>query len=629
MPPLRSLLPLVAAATFILSPVAFDQSARGDDKPAEADKAAAKPADEKAEAAKPADPAKKVGIALITIKGDYAEGPQAAGLFATLTETLREGLARLEKAKDDDRVGAVILTFDDPDLGWGQVNEFRAAIKAVRAKGKPVYAWFSQPDTKAYLVASACDKVYVPESGLLLTMGLRAEVTFFKNLLDRLDVKAEMMRVGKFKSAAEPFTRTEMSEPFRQEMTELLDDLWSQMVSAVAEDRGLSKEQVEAAIDAGPLTASAAKAAKLVDGFAYEDELPGLIDKALGAAGHKLGKDYGKKKLDADFSGLTGFIELMNLIAGIDQPESAAAGDKIALIYATGAIVTGKSEQGFTGGATLGSETLIKAIEKARDDDDVKAVVLRVDSPGGSAVASDLIWHALNTLKAKKPLVASMGNVAGSGGYYISMNADAIVAEPGTITGSIGVVGGKLAFGGLLDKVGVTTSVVARGKNSGALSILTGFSDSERAAMQRMLDEIYGQFTTKAAEGRHMPVEKLREVAEGRIFSGARAKEIGLVDRIGTLDDAVALAKEKAVAKGSLGKDADPGLLILPKPRSPLEELFGPLDASASVRSSAARSSLLGLLPPDLADALSGLDAIDLLARERVLTVMPFTIRVR
>jgi protease-4 len=223
-----------------------------------------------------------------------------------------------------------------------------------------------------------------------------------------------------------------------------------------------------------------------------------------------------------------------------------------------------------------------------------------------------------------------MGYVAGSGGYYISMGADAIVAEPSTITGSIGVVGGKVAFDGLLKKVGVTTSVVSRGKNSGTLSVLSGFTDSERAAMQNMLDEIYKIFTTKAAEGRDMKVEDLEKLARGRIYTGERAKKIGLVDETGTLADATEIAKSKARERGLLGKDEDPGLMILPKAKSPLEELFGPIggDASAALEASALIKAAAAA-SPELAETLGGLGVVELLARERVVTLMPFQVRVK
>ena len=271
------------------------------------------------------------------------------------------------------------------------------------------------------------------------------------------------------------------------------------------------------------------------------------------------------------------------------------------------------------GDESMGSTTMIKAIRQARDDATVKAVVLRVDSPGGSALASDLMWHELETLDGKKPFVVSMGDVAASGGYYIAMGADRIFAEPGTLTGSIGVVGGKLAFEKFYEKIGITTSVVQRGKNSGVLSMTTPFSDAERDTMQKMLNDIYAQFTTKAAAGRKMDVEKLEKMARGRVYTGAQALQLGLIDEIGTLADAIAHAKKAA------GLDPEQKLerLDLPKPISPFEQLFGPADPGAASLK-AASSAWLRRLPPEVSDSLKGLEVYELLARERVLTVMPY-----
>ena len=627
--PLSAFLFALAASIATLLPHARLTQAAAEAEPAQTKPAAseqtAQPNNAKQNNAKQTDAKqnqKAIGVAVIELTGDYPEGPPAAGIFAQLKETLREGLARLDKAAKDDRVAAVILKIDDPTLGWAKVHEFRMAIAAVRAAGKPVYAWVAEPTNGSYMVATACDKIYMPESGTLMLLGLHAEVTFYKNLFDKLDVQADVLRVGEFKNAAEPFTRTEMSAPFRKELEELLDDFYAELVAAIASGRGLEKAAVDHIIDNAPLMAADAKTAGLIDGLAYEDALTDIIKDDLKAGSVKVGKEYGKKKLDADFSGLSGFIELMNLIAGVEQKTAKTSAPKIALIYASGAIMTGKSNSDLLGSATLGSETLVKAIEKARDDESVKAIVLRIDSPGGSALASDLMWHALESAKAKKPLIASMGDVAASGGYYIAMGADKIFAEPATVTGSIGVVGGKLAVRGLLEKVGVTTSVVARGDNSGAMSILTGFSESERKAMQKLLDAIYDQFTRKAAAGRGMPLDKLEPLARGRIYSGSRAKTLGLIDEVGTLSDALAKAKSAARDKGLLEKDAEPELLLLPKPGSPLEQLFGPLEASAS-------AGPLSMLPVELQESLSGLQIINLLARERTLTVLPFTLRIR
>ncbi len=561
----------------------------------------------------------------IELKGGYAEGPQMMGLFGDVSESLAEAIGRLDKAAKDDAVTGVVLKIDGPSIGRGKLNEFRQAISRVKAKGKKVVAYLDSAGSGDYLVAAGCDEVVMPESGVLMLLGVRSEVSFYKNLFDFLGVKAEMLRVGEYKSAAEPYSRTEMSKEFREELEQVLGDFYDQMVEQVATGRGLTADKVKAAIDNGPHTANAAKELGLITRVAYEDELTGILKGDKADATIKLAKRYGMKKIDTDFSGIAGMMKMMNMLMGLEPQTRRSFNPKIAVIHATGMIMPGASSSDFLGDSTLGSDTLVKAIEKASSDTTVKAIVLRVDSPGGSALASDLIWRALE--KVEKPIVASMGDVAGSGGYYIAMGADTIFAEPGTITGSIGVVGGKIALEGLFNKVGITTSVVSRGKNSGILSTSSGFTDSERAAMTKLLLDIYKQFTEKAAKGRKMEYAALEKLARGRIYSGATAVKLGLVDKLGTLEDAVEHAKQLA----KLGPDDKVERLILPKPTSPLESLLGPLNPEEQTRVSADSALFLALqtLSPDLADDLRNAWQINKLARESRLMLMPFTIRIR
>ncbi len=561
----------------------------------------------------------------IEIKGGYPEGAQMPGLFGDVTEGLSDGIARLDKAAADDDLAGVLLRISGPSIGWAKLNEFRQAIGRVRARDKKVYAWLASGQSMDYLLAAACDEVIMPESGVLTLLGLRAEVSFYKNLFDKLDVKADMLRIGEFKSAAEPFTRTEMSSQFRLEMEAILDDYFRQMVDAVVRGRKLNRAQVVAAIDSGPHTAVAAKKLGLIDRVAYDDELAKIIQAASAGAALTITHRYAKKRRDTDFSGFGGFVKLLNLMMGVPPSQRRSLNPRIAVIHANGVIMTGKSTADLFGGEVLGSETLVKAIRKADADDKVKAIVLRVDSPGGSALASDLIWRALKA--TDKPVVASMGDVAASGGYYIAMGADTIFAEPGTLTGSIGVVGGKVALSGLFDKIGITTSVISRGKNSGAMSALNVFTDDERRAMMKLLGEIYRQFTEKAARGRKMPYAQLEKLARGRVYTGRMAQKLGLVDKLGTLDDAVEYAKRLAGLKPEDKIDR----LILPPPVSPLEQLFGPLDSDARAGAAQSRALLQTVrsVSPELAEQLGAAHVINLLAREGRLTLMPFRLRVK
>ncbi len=568
---------------------------------------------------------KKLSVAHIEITGGYSEGVSVPGLFGDVVETLGSGLQRLDKAARDESLDAVILHISDPSIGWAKLNELRVGIQKLRAKGRKVYAWMESADTKGYLIAAACDQIVLPESGMLMLPGLRAEVSFYKNLFDKLSIEPQMLRVGEFKSAAEPYSRSEMSPAFREEMEAILDDYYRQIVETISVGRKLTPEQVKGIIDTGLHTAADAKKLGLIDVVGYEDAIESLIKGDDKTAEVKITKGYGKKKIDTDFSGFTGMAKMMNLMMGVEPTTRKSTAPKIAVINATGAIMSGASSTDmFFGEQTMGSTTMIKAIRQARDDSTVKAVVLRVDSPGGSALASDLMWHELEALDGKKPFIVSMGDTAASGGYYIAMGADRIFAEPGTLTGSIGVVGGKIAFEKFYEKIGITTSVVMRGKNSGVLSPTTAFSETERTAMQKMLNDIYAQFTTKAAAGRKMDVEKLEKMARGRVYTGAQALQLGLVDELGTLADAIAFAKKSA------GIDPDTKLerLDLPKPTSPFESLFGPIDPS-STSLGVTGTALLKSLPEEVASQLRGLSIYDLLAKERVLTVLPYRVQVK
>ncbi len=567
---------------------------------------------------------KKLTVAHLELKGGYSEGTEGVGLFSEAVESLGDILQRLKKASTDDTLEAVVLHIESPHIGWAKLNEIRVAISKIRQKGRKVYAWLESADTKDYLLASACDQIVIPESGMLMLPGLRAEISFYKNLFDMLSIQPEMLRVGEFKSAAEPYSRSEMSPAFREEMEAIIDDYYRQIVEMVATSRKLTEDQVKAIIDTGLFSAEDAKKAGLIDHVAYEDHIVATIKGDRKEVEVKLSKGYGKKKIDTDFSGFAGMAKMMNMLMGVEPSTAKSTKPKIAVISAVGPIMSGASRADFFGDESMGSTTMIKAIRQARDDASVKAVVLRVDSPGGSALASDLMWHELETLEGKKPFVVSMGDTAASGGYYIAMGADRIFAEPGTLTGSIGVVGGKLALDKFYAKVGITTSVVQKGKNAGVLSTTKPWTDAERDAMQKMMNDIYAQFTKKAATGRKMDYEKLEKMARGRVYTGSQALKLGLVDELGTLDEAIAYAKKAA----GLDPESKTDRLNLPKPVSPFEALFGPIDPAARVGANLAKA-WLDRLPSEFAAQLRSLEVYDLLAREKVLTVMPYRLLVK
>lgn len=559
--------------------------------------------------------AKKFSLAVLTLKEDYPEGNAAAGLFGELKPHLREVLNRMDKIAKDEKVNGLVLKLRSPQLGLGKVDEVRGAIGRLRAAGKKVYADVESVTTKDYLIAAACDEIVMPPSGELLITGLQAEITFFKGLFDKLGIQADFIQMGAYKGASEPFTRTEMSPEFRGQFEKVIDDYYDQLVTTIAKDRKLDVGQVKDLIDEGLLSASRAKETRLIDRVAYEDEFRKQLETETGSAEVALIKDYGKKKVDADLSGLAGFMKLMELMMGVETQTRSGKLDKIAVIYAVGPIMESEqSESELFESQAVTSDGIIKAIRQAEEDTKVKGIVLRVDSPGGSALASDLIWREV--IKAKKPLVASMGNTAASGGYYISMGADKILAEPGTLTGSIGVVGGKLALKGLFSKIGVTTDIISRGKNSGTFSPTQPFTDTEREAWKRLMGDIYRQFTTKAAEGRKMDVAKLENLAGGRVFTGRMAVANGLVDKLGTLEDAIVEAKTMAGLKA----DEKVDLLILPKPRNFLEQLLEGPQLESELRSMVTSS----LLPGEMQAVLRTAATWQKLFQRPMNTVLPY-----
>jgi protease-4 len=576
--------------------------------------AATAPADDKASPPEPE--AKEVQLARIAISGGLPEAPTQSGLFGQLQKNLRDTLQRLEKAAGDDSISGVVLELDGARLGRARIGEVRAAIARTRAAGKTVYARLDSGEAADYLLASACDEIVMPPSATLTLPGVRMEITFYKGLLDKLGVEADFLHIGAYKGAAEPLTRKSLSPEVRRNLTAIVDDYYDQMVHTIAADRDLEPKRVKELIDQGLFTARQAEEAGLIDRVAYRDQLQTTLRDHLKAEEVKVVADYGEKKVEEDFSGTMGMFKLLGALLGGSNDEKKSDGKKIAVVYAVGAITTGESETGMFGSKTLGADTLIAALKKADESDNVAAIVLRVDSPGGSALASDLIWREVERID--KPIIASMGDTAASGGYYISMGADKIYAGEGTLTGSIGVVGGKLVLGGLLDKLGVATEVISRGKNSGMFASTDRFTDAERKAMRGMMEETYEQFTTKAAQGRHMELDQLKKLAGGQVWTGRMAKQNGLIDEIGTLKDALAAAKKAA----GIEPDEKIEIVELPKPTSFLESLLGGDD---DVSLSLKLDTPLARLRPHLQQAA----ALRAVFRDKIAVVLPFRVRVK
>jgi protease IV len=558
---------------------------------------------------------KKAKVVCFSLHGEYPEAPAGADLFSEIRPTLSSVVGRIDAAAKDKDVAAVWFKLEGLSVGRGKINELRAAIARLRKAHKPVYAELVTAEPGEYLVASACDEVFMPESGTLIIPGVRAEMMFFKGLLDKIGVEFDALKMGKYKGALEPFTRRDMSQPLRESLESLVDDFYNDMSANIAADRKTNDVMVKSLMDHGFFTAEGAKKAGLIDQVMYDDQFQAWLQKKLGAASLDIVTNYKQKSVETDFSGIGGLVKFMEMLTGGKPSESTDKKQKIAVVYAVGTIMEGKSSSSVLGESALGSKTLVAALRKAAENSSVVAVVLRIDSPGGSATASDLIWR--ETVRMKKPLIASMGDVAGSGGYYIAMGANKIYAEPGTLTGSIGVIGGKVVLKGLFEKLGLNTEVISRGANSGSMSPTQSFTPEERRMWTDLLQDVYHQFVDKAAKGRKMPYDKLEELAQGRVYSGLTAKKIGLVDELGTLHDAIAAAKSAA----GLKPDAAVELLILPEPKTIFEQLFGDNDADAEAD---ARAIL-----PNPIDVLVPMKTIRQFFAEPVLLWMPFKVDIR
>jgi len=557
---------------------------------------------------------KTVRVVEVRLEGDIAEQRQMEPLLGPREHLLHEFTASIRKAAKDDEVQAILLHLNHPTLGLAKLQELRDALEEVKAARKRVYCYLEACSNTDYALACSAHRICAAPGGMILLTGMRAEATFLKGLLDWAGIQAEIIHFGKHKSAGEPLTRDSMSEEHRAVLNELLDDLYAQFVALVASGRNLPEIKVKEAIDGGPYCAKDARIFHLIDEVSYFDQFIESIGKDLGGkvtlvkGYHRLG-DRG-----TDFSE----VNLFTFFAALKPKPDIPATDrpKIAIVYASGMIAEGESAL-LPGGVVTAAE-MRKAFEAIRANPTVRAVVLRVDSPGGSALVSDLIWREVErTRKAGKPVIASMSDVAGSGGYYIAMGADAIVAQPATITGSIGVLGGKLVLRGLYDKIGVKKEMLTRGRNAALFSDYSPFSDHERDRVKALMQDIYADFVHKAALGRKMPDEKMQALATGRVWTARTARELGLVDALGGLREAFDLAAAKA---GLKGKDVQP--VILPREKSFLEALFGSAGSAVEPASSALAPRLLHPARPYAA-------LLEALRDGNVLAVMPYLIEVR
>lgn len=485
----------------------------------------------------------------------------------------------------------LVLTLEGTEMSWARWRELRQRVEALEARGKPVVVYLrGSPSNGAFYVASAASRVVLHPAADLNLIGVAASLSTARGTLDLLGVQPQFVKRERYKSAPETFTHKEPSEASLEQTHALVDALYEELVERIAEGRELPRERVEALVDRGPLTPAEALENGLVDELRYPDQLDALLARL-----HR------------------GEVKVADLTR-MPQPRSAwEEPSQIALIYIDGVIVPGKSSSGgLLGPRATGSRTVVEALERAGESPLVRAVVLRVDSPGGSAFASDEIWHAVSRLRAKgKPVVVSMGGVAASGGYYVAAGADAIWAQPNTVTGSIGVYSGKMVVKELLEGVGVNQTVVVRGRNADILSPSVPWTDEQRERMQVLVDDVYDRFLDRVARGREMSVDEVDAVAGGRVWSGRDALETGLVDQLGGLQDAIQDARRRA----SLPEGRKVGLVTYGPGGNPFESLapsimtrlLGPF-AHPVAR---ARADLLGEVAEDVGRLTALLEPLD------------------
>lgn len=533
----------------------------------------------------------------VDLRLPFTASPQPLGLLDdpdSAVPLTTEMAHLIRSAGQDDKVLGIRAEMGGLNLGWAQVEELRQAFLDYRSTGKECKIWAEAYTNKEYYLASACNEVLAPEAGVFLVTGLSMTITYYADLFEELDIKPNFAHVGDFKSAVEPYERTGPSEAASEATNALLDSLYTAFIDGIAEGRQLTSQKVRDLLNNPPITPQGALEAGAIDAIQYRDQF--------------LMKD------NEDFE----FFHWRDFMSKISS-DTLINEHSIGVIYADGAIMNGSSGGSLFGGQSIGDHTLRRHIQRAIDED-VDALVLRISSPGGSGSASDAIWREMQRVKELNiPIVISMGDYAASGGYYISMIGDYVFAQPNTITGSIGVFGGKMNFSGLYDKVGMDLHTYQRGSFANLFSSTSDFSDAERAKYQEFLNGFYQVFITKAADGRNLTVEQIHEVAQGRVWTGTQALEHKLIDELGGLEDAIQKAAE-------LSGIQEYKIITIPQPKSVVEEFIEQLQGTRETRLSILEQTHL---PNQLTSTIQQAELIhQILESDPRVSMVPMTIDV-
>ncbi|MCX8159654.1 MAG: signal peptide peptidase SppA [Candidatus Saccharicenans sp.] len=515
---------------------------------------------------------------------DYSPSIPFLEFFPERTLSLFDIWMNLRKAARDSRIKAVVIKFGMLEADWAKMEELRQSVLAFRESGKPVIAYFEEsPEAdKEYYLATACNRIVLHPLGWLGINGLSAYVPFFKGALDRLGIRAEFEHIEEYKTAYNQFTETGFTPAHREMLLSIYEDIFNYYLKEIASARQKTPEEMRQLIDKGYFNGQEAVASGLVDELAYEDQ---LFQK----------------------SGLEKYRELTRITnekyASV-RPEGLGLnlGRKVALIFASGTILSGSAEQ-----VALGSETFSRWLRAAVKDRSIEAIIVRVDSPGGSAVGSDIIWHELVKARSEKPVIISMSGLAGSGGYWLSLGGHRIIAQPQTLTGSIGVIAGKFSFEGLMKKLGLTADRLVIGKNADALSVYRSFTPEERKILREEISYIYDQFLERVATARNLPLEEVERLGRGRVWTGRQAKDLKLVDDLGGLFQAMESARQLA----GIPPETELRLVVWPARRSLWDIILGRKTELARTGST---NELLS----------RAREMLEIFSRARIWTMMPF-----
>ncbi len=500
-------------------------------------------------------------LLVLNMKGIILDGPSnnpaVQRVLGEDAQTRQGVVNNIRKASHDPRIVGILLNFDGYGMTSSTALEIRDELLKFKDTGKKIFAYMEGPGKRSYFLASPAHKIYMPPPGNVYLRGWRAKIPFYKDVLDKIGITPEFIYIGKYKTAPQIFTMNHISDEYREVINDILDAYHGDYVKQIATVRNVPIEKVKTWIDDGLYSATEALEAGMIDELLYEDELEQRLQVELGLAANL----EEAEELEANTINNSQYARVK-----VKAPWLHKKGEKIAVVYAQGSIVSGESPPSSHSGI-IASDTMTELLKELAEDEEIKGIILRINSGGGGATASSMIWNAVHKAKQKKPVVISMSGAAASGGYMISAPADSIVAYPLTITGSIGIFGGKFSMKGLFDFIGLNVEIIKRGKNATMFTDAQVWTESERERFRHFIQAGYDDFIEKVGEGRGLSVEAVDEIAQGRVWTGQQALELGLVDKLGGMETAIEVIKEKI----GISEAEDVQLVDYPKMQNPAQ----------------------------------------------------------